>query len=117
MLFIIYIKNHHELPFGDNSKWCLCFVSDLFPGSTSDKEITVLNGFLDRLWCGDQVVTISSLLVLPYLVIKTRPLLVQWRPHVETQVMVDKGFNCKDELASVGASLVTPTFLDKKVTV
>ena len=30
-------------------------------------------------------VTISSLLVLPYLVIKDRPLLVQWRPHVETR--------------------------------
>ena len=30
------------------------------------------------------VVTISSLLVLPYLVIKTRPPLVQWRLHVET---------------------------------
>ena len=62
----------------------LCFVSDLFPGSTSDKEITVLSGFLDRLNHGDQV-------------------------------MADKGFNCQDELASVGASLVMPTFLDKKV--
>jgi len=62
----------------------LCFVSDLFPGSTSDKEITVLSGFLDRLRCGDQV-------------------------------MADKGFNCQDELASVGASLVMPAFLDKKV--
>ena len=27
------------------------------------------------------------------------------------QVMADKGFNCQDELASVGASLVTPAFL------
>lgn len=62
----------------------LCFVSDLFPGSTSDKEITVLGGFLDKLNHGDQV-------------------------------MADKGFNCQDELASVGASLVMPTFLDKKV--
>ncbi|XP_074632715.1 uncharacterized protein LOC141891627 [Acropora palmata] len=62
----------------------LCFVSDLFPGSTSDKEITVLSGFLEKLNHGDQV-------------------------------MADKGFNCQDELASVGASLVIPTFLDKKV--
>lgn len=62
----------------------LCFVSDLFPGSTSDKEITVLSGFLEKLNHGDQV-------------------------------MADKGFNCQDELASVGATLVIPTFLDKKV--
>ena len=62
----------------------LCFVSDLFPGSTSDKEITVLSGFLEKLNHGDQV-------------------------------MADKGFNCQDELASAGASLVIPTFLDKKV--
>ena len=62
----------------------LCFVSDLFPGSTSDKEITVLSGFLEKLNHGDQV-------------------------------MADKGFNCQDELASVGASPVIPTFLDKKV--
>ena len=42
----------------------LSFVSKLFPGSTSDKEIVLLSGF-----------------------------------------------NCQDELASVGASLVTPAFL------
>lgn len=62
----------------------LCFVSDLFPGSTSDKEITVLSGFLDRLNPGDQV-------------------------------LADKGFNCQDELASVGASLVIPKFLEQKI--
>ena len=28
--------------------------------------------------------------------------------------MADKGFNCQDELAFVGASLVIPTFLDKR---
>ena len=27
----------------------LCFVSDLYPGSTADKEITVLSGFLEKL--------------------------------------------------------------------
>ena len=27
----------------------LCFVSDLYPGSTSDKEITVLSVFLEKL--------------------------------------------------------------------
>ena len=62
----------------------LCFVRDLFPGSTSDKEITVLSVFLEKLNHGDQV-------------------------------MADKGFNCQDELASVGATLVIPTVLDKKV--
>ena len=62
----------------------LCFVSDLFPGSTSDKEITVLSGFLEKRNHGDQV-------------------------------MAEKGFNCQDELASVGASLVIPTFFDKKL--
>ena len=61
----------------------LCFVSDLFPGSTLDKEITVLSVFLEKLNHGDQV-------------------------------MADKGFNCQDELAFVGASLVIPTFLDKR---
>ena len=51
----------------------LCFVSDLLPGSTSDKEKTVLSVFLEKLNHGDQV-------------------------------MADKGFNCQDELAFVGAS-------------
>jgi hypothetical protein len=55
----------------------LCFVSEFYPGSTSDKEITVLSGFLNHLKPGDQVMT-------------------------------DKSFNCQDELASVGASLITP---------
>lgn len=58
----------------------LCFVSEFFPGSTSDKEITVQSGFLTKLNHGDQV-------------------------------MADKGFNCQDELASVGATLVIPAFL------
>ncbi|KAK3697325.1 hypothetical protein QZH41_004726 [Actinostola sp. cb2023] len=58
----------------------LCFVSEFFPGSTSDKEITVQSGFLTKLKPGDQV-------------------------------MADKGFNCQDELASVGATLVIPAFL------
>ena len=58
----------------------LCFVSQFFPGSISDKEITMQSGFLNNLRPGDQV-------------------------------MADKGFNCQDELASVGASLVTPAFL------
>lgn len=58
----------------------LCFVSELFPGSTSDKEITVQSGFLDKL----------------------------------QPVMADKGFNLIDELASVGAELIRPAFLDKK---
>lgn len=59
------------------------FVSELFPGSTSDKKITVQSGFLDTLKRGDEV-------------------------------MADKGFNCQDELASVGALLVTPCFLKAK---
>ena len=29
--------------------------------------------------------------------------------------MADKGFNCQDELASVGASLVMPVLLDRRV--
>lgn len=60
----------------------LCFVSELFPGSTSDKEITAQSGLLDKLQ--------------PY-----------------DQVMADKGFNCTDELASVGAELIRPAFLVK----
>lgn len=58
----------------------LCFVSEFFSGSISDKEITKQSGFLNNLRPGDQV-------------------------------MADKGFNCQDELASVGASLVIPVFL------
>ena len=58
----------------------VCFVSEFFPGSTSDKEITVKSGFLNKLQVGDQV-------------------------------LADKGFNCQDELASVGATLVIPAFL------
>ena len=59
------------------------FVSELFPGSTSDREITMQSGLLDKLKRGDEV-------------------------------MADKGFNCQDELASVGAVLVTPKFLKDK---
>jgi hypothetical protein len=33
----------------------LAFVSDLFPGSTSDKEITMMSGFLQTLTEGDEV--------------------------------------------------------------
>lgn len=58
------------------------FTSELFPGSTSDKEITAQSGLLDKLQ--------------PY-----------------DQVMADKGFNCTDELASVGAELIRPAFLVK----
>lgn len=62
----------------------VCFVSELFPGSTSDLEITMQSGFLGKLKRGDEV-------------------------------MADKGFNCQDELASVGVVLVKPNFLkDKK---
>ena len=59
------------------------FVSELFPGSTSDEEITIQSGLLDNLKRGDEI-------------------------------MADKGFNCQDELASVGAILVTPNFLKDK---
>ena len=59
------------------------FVSELFPGSTSDQEITIQSGLLDNLKRGDEI-------------------------------MADKGFNCQDELASVGAILVTPNFLTDK---
>ena len=59
------------------------FVSELFPGSTSDREITMQSGLLDKLKRGDEVTA-------------------------------DKGFNCQDELASVGAVLVTPKFLKDK---
>lgn len=62
----------------------VCFFSELFPGSTSDLEITMQSGFLGKLKRGDEV-------------------------------MADKGFNCQDELASVGVVLVKPNFLkDKK---
>lgn len=40
---------------------------------------------------------------------------VFWTDRCGDQVMADKGFNCQDELASVGASLVMPALLDKKV--
>lgn len=58
----------------------VCFVSEFFPGSTSDKEITTKSGFLSKL-----------------------------KPGYE--VLPDKGFNCQDELASVGATLIIPAFL------
>ena len=58
----------------------VCFVSEFFPGSTSDKEITAKSGFLAKLKPGDEV-------------------------------LADKGFNCQDELASVGATLIIPAFL------
>ena len=60
----------------------LSYVSELFPGSTSDQEIIVKSNFLDILAPGDGV-------------------------------MADKGFNIKDELASVGAVLEIPSFLKK----
>ena len=59
------------------------FVSELFPGSTSDKEITIQSGLLDKLKKDDEV-------------------------------MADKRFDCQDELASVGAILVTPKYLKQK---
>lgn len=59
------------------------FVSDLFPGSASDKEIVAQSNFLSMLKPGDQV-------------------------------MADKGFNCQDELASVGATLIL-THMSKKI--
>ena len=61
----------------------LSYVSDFFPGSTSDREITVQSNFLKILNAGDAV-------------------------------MADKGFNVQDELASVGATLVMPSFLKGK---
>ena len=33
----------------------LCFVSEFFPGSTSDKEITIQSGFLHKLEANDKV--------------------------------------------------------------
>ena len=59
------------------------FVGELFPGRTSDQEITIQSWLLDKLKRGDEI-------------------------------MADKGFNCRDELASVGAILVTPNFLNDK---
>ena len=56
------------------------FVSELYPGSTSDKEIVVKSGLLHVLQPGDEI-------------------------------MADKGFLIKDELISVGATLVLPSFL------
>lgn len=61
----------------------LSFVSGFFPGSTSDREITMQSHFLNILNTGDAV-------------------------------MADKGFNVQDELASVGATLVIPSFLKGK---
>ncbi|XP_028516723.1 uncharacterized protein LOC110245238 [Exaiptasia diaphana] len=61
----------------------VAFVSKLFPGSTSDKEITIQSGLLDKLKKDDEV-------------------------------MADEGFECQDELASVGAILVTPNYLKQK---
>ncbi|XP_046864361.1 uncharacterized protein LOC124458378 [Xenia sp. Carnegie-2017] len=61
----------------------LSYISELFPGSTSDLEIVKKSNFLDILSPGDSV-------------------------------MADRGFNIKDELASVGAFLEAPSFLQKK---
>ena len=60
----------------------LSFISELFPGSTSDQEIVKQSNFLNILSPGDSV-------------------------------MADKGFNIRDELASVGAILEGPSFLKK----
>lgn len=56
------------------------FVSELYPGSISDKEIVKKSGLLQVLQAGDEI-------------------------------MADKGFLIKDELVSVGARLVMPSFL------
>ena len=56
------------------------FISELFPGSTSDQEIVKQSNFLNILSPGDSV-------------------------------MADKGFNIRDELASIGAILEEPSFL------
>ena len=58
----------------------LSFISELFPGSTSDQEIVKQSNFLNILSPGDSV-------------------------------MADKGFNIRDELASIGAILEGPSFL------
>ena len=73
-------RNTMKALLGITPSGVVCYVSELFPGSTSDKEITALSGFLDKLQPGDQV-------------------------------MADKGFNCQDELASVGASLLMPAYM------
>ena len=58
----------------------LSFISELFPGSTSDQETVKQSNFLNILSPGDSV-------------------------------MADKGFNIRDELASIGAILEGPSFL------
>ena len=60
---------------GITSSGVVCFASEIFPGSISDKEITLKSGFLNKLKPSDQV-------------------------------LADKGFNCQDELVSVGATLI-----------
>lgn len=58
----------------------IAFASELYPGSTSDKEIVIKSGLLHVLQPGDEI-------------------------------MADKGFLIKDELISVGATIVLPSFL------
>ena len=59
------------------------FASELYPGSITDKEITVKSGFLAFL-------------------------------EQDHEIMADKGFLIQDELAAVGATLITPAFLKGK---
>ena len=40
---------------GITPSWVLAYVSEFFPGSTSDKEITLTSGLLDQLLPGDEV--------------------------------------------------------------
>jgi hypothetical protein len=73
-------KNTMKALIGISPSGVINFVSEFFPGSSSDKEIVVQSDFLTKLKQGDLV-------------------------------MADKGFNCQDELASVGATLVLPHML------
>jgi len=78
-------KSHTTLKglVGISPHGAVTFVSSLFSGSISDKEITRCSGILDLL-------------------------------EKEDVVMADKGFDIEDLLASKGAKLNIPPFLEKK---
>lgn len=79
-------KHHDTLKFliGITPCGSVCFISDAFAGSTSDKEVVIQSGLLNKLNYGDIVLS-------------------------------DRGFLVEEEISSIGAFLVTPSFKKRGV--